>query len=847
MKKFYSKFYRKITTVIMLIAVLVSFSAPLLSIPSTANAVYPTSTYANFSPTELLNTVGNTMTKIKTFVLDRLAYVIAKQILHQITASVISWINSGFKGSPAFLTNPGTFFTNVADQITGAFIQDTGILKGLCSPFSLDIRLSLALNEVQFKNDQYTCTFKTIVNNARNADITLNGTSIKGFVEGDFSKGGWPAFITMTTQPQNNAYGAWLTANSDLQFTIDSQKAKAQANISIGQGFMNFEVCSPVAPGTPYSDPTTGVQQVAPGPTAVSPILQNSSGTELASANETTRAATLALANTNNTSKGNGSGLMAAAANSFNMLSNPVLGGTTQNAAVLPPVNAGALQNSNLNGAAIIPNATNLPAWQTGSTVINPNAGIPGANVTGAPGAIAPASIPIPMSTPTATYDPIATPSDINPVPISSASIPIPMSVPTATVAQTCHTETPGSVIAGKLMKNVNSPEMQLELANDINSIISALVTQLTTQLLKGLNSMSKGSGGKPSYATQLFIDSATANKAVQTAEQGIQSTIVDPVQQYKNTYDTAVSNITDSQTKLQSAQACLTSTKIPALQALIAQYQNQPYYTSYVYTLQGLLVDAQTKATAISNDLTNQLSPMLSDLTKKQASSTIDLQNVQAQTASSSLNSTIATSTAGEVTYGTMANTITGETSNNVTTQLQNQLDAMTNGGAQSVAYITASQQSEANTDLTSANKLAGTLNQLSAASQSVCAAPIPPPPGVTSGYTTVVSPTPITPPVIAPALQISSVTQALLGSPAGSQGTTVTINGTGFTPASTVTLTSAADATLTGNPITTYVSPTSLQFYIDPSPITFIASIVVSDGGIDSSPTTITVAASP
>ncbi len=798
----------------MLISVLIGLSAPLLSVPSTASAGgWPTWTTLNTAPTEIIKTVNSTMTNIKNFVLDRLAYVIAKQILHQITASVISWINSGFKGSPSFLTNPETFFMNVGDQITGAFIQDTGILKGLCSPFSLDIRLSLALNQVQFKNDPYTCTFKTIAKNAQNADITLNGTSIKGFVEGDFSKGGWPAFITMTTQPQNNAYGAWLTANSDLQFTINSQTAKAKANISIGQGFMNFEKCDPAPAGATYTNSVTGAQDIAP------PIMQNTLGSSLT-----------------------------------------------------------GLENNSYGSQSINSQMAQAAAMSPTTVRIDPGVGSAG--------------------------------------------------------NQVCHTETPGSIIAGKLSKNLNTAETQLELANDINAIIDALVSQLATQLLGGLVSMSKGSGGKPSYTTRLFIDSVTKNKAVATAEAGVQATIIDPVQQYKDTYDTAVSNLTSSQNSLKAAQVCLTNTKIPALQTLIAQYQNQPYYTSYVYTLQGLLVDAQTKVTNINNSLTNQLTPMLTDLTTKQTSATTDLQNIQtigtgANTTTTFTSGQSATITIGspttvifnnsftdgtpiifsttgnlptgitagttyyvipssltsssfefsssvggspvntsgtqsgaqsisigcapnEVCYDTMAHSILDSTSpgGETTAALQAQLDSLTNGGAQSVASITASRKGEADSDLTNTNNMVGTLNQLSASAMTACTAPIPTVTPTALGFTTVVSPTPITVTTATPPLAISSVTASSLGT----NGSLLTINGTGFTGASRITLTSSAVTLLSGaaNPVTTqYVSSTTLQasvpdfsgFGLSSLPV----SVTVTDNGVISNSQSLTLKASP
>jgi len=68
------------------------------------------------------------------------------------TDSVVDWINHGFNGSPAFIQNPGGFFIDAADQITGAFIANSGPLASLCNGFGLDIRLSLAMNQTNLKS-----------------------------------------------------------------------------------------------------------------------------------------------------------------------------------------------------------------------------------------------------------------------------------------------------------------------------------------------------------------------------------------------------------------------------------------------------------------------------------------------------------------------------------------------------------------------------------------------------------------------------------------------------------------------------------------------------------------------
>jgi hypothetical protein len=204
--------------------------------------------------TDLSGAITSTATlgeEIQDSTLNTIATAIAKQLLIQITSSVVTWVNSGFNGNPAFVQNPQAFFQNVGDQATGAFISSNSALSSLCSPFSLQIRLALA--QQQQKNDgvstgqgtnQYSCTLSTVIQNGENA---AKNSSINGFTGGDFSQGGWAAFAALTTQPQNNPNGAYLMAEDDLQQKISAQQTEKQNQLNQGNGFLSWESCTKVS------------------------------------------------------------------------------------------------------------------------------------------------------------------------------------------------------------------------------------------------------------------------------------------------------------------------------------------------------------------------------------------------------------------------------------------------------------------------------------------------------------------------------------------------------------------------------------------------------------------------
>jgi hypothetical protein len=194
----------------------------------------------------------------KEFVLDGIAYMIAKQILRQMTSSIVNWINSGFEGSPSFVTDPAGFFVDVADQLTGEFISQSGALSQLCTNINLDLRIALALKYRPYSQRRYACTLSTVIANAKSS---VKNASINGFTAGDFKQGGWPAFVSLTTEPQNNYIGAYILASDDLSYQIANKSVQQRDELNQGQGFLSWKTCK----DAPVSGDSNFVGPVAPG------------------------------------------------------------------------------------------------------------------------------------------------------------------------------------------------------------------------------------------------------------------------------------------------------------------------------------------------------------------------------------------------------------------------------------------------------------------------------------------------------------------------------------------------------------------------------------------------------
>ena len=178
--------------------------------------------------------------------LDCVTRALARAALQQITSSVVNWIKSGFNGSPSFVTNPTQFFTNIADQTAGAYIQGSA-LSFLCSPFQLQIKIAIAQSYAN-KGAQ-SCSLSGVIKN------------VNSFMSGNFSQGGWPGLLSVTTVPTNNSYGAFAYAQIGLSNSITNAQGVKQTQLNQGQGFLTFQQpynCKPAA--GPNVDGSAGTQ-----------------------------------------------------------------------------------------------------------------------------------------------------------------------------------------------------------------------------------------------------------------------------------------------------------------------------------------------------------------------------------------------------------------------------------------------------------------------------------------------------------------------------------------------------------------------------------------------------------
>lgn len=199
-----------------------------VNVASTASAAY-----------DAITSFASNSLWMKENLLDGIGWMLAKNILSQMTSSIVNWINTGFKGSPAFVQDLEGFLTNVADQTIGNYIQELGgPLSFICSPFQLDVRIALSASYARTRDGLPVAE-----------SCTLSGAlaNIENFMDGDFSQGGWEAWFNITTKPEiYTPYGNLLTAETQGAIRIVNAKNEETKILDFGNGFLSAKVCEAV-------------------------------------------------------------------------------------------------------------------------------------------------------------------------------------------------------------------------------------------------------------------------------------------------------------------------------------------------------------------------------------------------------------------------------------------------------------------------------------------------------------------------------------------------------------------------------------------------------------------------
>lgn len=156
--------------------------------------------------------------KITSDALNYLMAQIGERLMAKITDDMVKYIKGESDSDPKFITDFGSYITDVVDEAAGDFLDNYLGMGFLCEPFR-------PLLQLAFKTGSFSKKAKCSI-----SDIGANLTNFYN----DFSNGGWEAWIKMAEEPQNTIHGAYLATYDELNAiklqAAEKQKLKAQVS-----------------------------------------------------------------------------------------------------------------------------------------------------------------------------------------------------------------------------------------------------------------------------------------------------------------------------------------------------------------------------------------------------------------------------------------------------------------------------------------------------------------------------------------------------------------------------------------------------------------------------------------
>lgn len=218
--------------IVALLAVLIAVPASLTVAPRKAQAVLPVVDFLNYAINGVTANAAGSLA-VKEYALDNIAWVVAKVALQSVVKSTVNWINSGFNGSPAFVTDLSNNLQQVGDAAANQFISQYTSSLSINSPFKDAVGQAVLAN-------YYLSTSRDgfFLQNP----YTLNQVSPndQAFLAGDFSQGGFAAWLNASLYPQNNPLGASELAKTALTGAVAGQQEQRKTELDWGRGFLSW-------------------------------------------------------------------------------------------------------------------------------------------------------------------------------------------------------------------------------------------------------------------------------------------------------------------------------------------------------------------------------------------------------------------------------------------------------------------------------------------------------------------------------------------------------------------------------------------------------------------------------
>lgn len=188
---------------------------------------------------------GDIALATKELVTDPIFWMVARTATHSITQSIVNWINSGFEGSPAFVTDLEQNLSNLGDAVAEDFFRGLDEVIQNNTGFSIRAPFQDQINRAL--RDEYYRTTSSYGFNVRNPYQDCyrgQGFSFNGF-------------FCESQDPANNAFGRYQLARNELFSNIDKETQNRLRDLDAGRMFQSWRGPCELS-GRPGATPQTG-------------------------------------------------------------------------------------------------------------------------------------------------------------------------------------------------------------------------------------------------------------------------------------------------------------------------------------------------------------------------------------------------------------------------------------------------------------------------------------------------------------------------------------------------------------------------------------------------------------
>ena len=167
--------------------------------------------------------------------LNGIAWALAKVAIQSITKSTVNWINSGYQGSPAFVTDLSKSLRQTGDAFANSFVNQLVTQESLQSPFINQVAQAVgAAYYLDTNKNAIAWQLKYTLNN-----VTAND---RAFINGEnFHQGGFNAWMAMTQNPANNPFGANFIAGEKMSQQVAAAANNKLKELDFGKGFLSWK------------------------------------------------------------------------------------------------------------------------------------------------------------------------------------------------------------------------------------------------------------------------------------------------------------------------------------------------------------------------------------------------------------------------------------------------------------------------------------------------------------------------------------------------------------------------------------------------------------------------------